>query len=174
MNTMTIGKKISLACVVLVALTIIMGAVSIVNVGRISTAVNELAVDTLPGIASIGRLDGLMKEQRALVLRHMLMETPEQKSLAESAMVDMAGKFQSELRFYEKTMTMAGERELFGKIAPPVEQFTRAWAGILPLSRESKQKEAAAIWMSEGLPAANAAGKAIQDLVDLNKTSAEA
>ena len=82
---MTIGKKISVACLVLVALTIILGTVTILNIGRIDTAVNAIVVDSLPGEASIGRLDGLMKEQRAFALRHMLMETPAQKSQAESA-----------------------------------------------------------------------------------------
>jgi len=85
---MTIGKKISLACLVLVALTILLGTVSILNIGRINTAVNAIVVDSLPGEASIGRLDGLMKEKRAFALRHMLMETPAQKSQAESAMAD--------------------------------------------------------------------------------------
>jgi methyl-accepting chemotaxis protein len=173
MKTITIGRKISLACGALVVLTIILGTVSILNVGRINTQVNLILVDALPGTASIGRLDGMMKEQRAFALRHMLMETPEQKSQAESAMAEAVSKFQTELRAYEKTITAARNRELFGKIALPVEQFNRVWARILPLSRESKQKEAVAIWMAEGLPAANATSKALEDLVDFNKTNGE-
>jgi len=63
---------------------------------------------------------------------------------------------------------------LFGKIALPLEQFGQAWAKIQPLSREAKQKEAVALWMAEGLPAANATSKALEDLVEFNKTNGEA
>src|SRR6266849_1453054 len=102
MKTMTIGKKISLACIALVALTTILGTVSILSIGQINTAVNTILVDSLPGTVSVGRLDGLMKELRAFALRHMLMDTPEQKSQAESAIAEAVSKFHAELRVYEK------------------------------------------------------------------------
>src|SRR5262249_29976584 len=111
---MTIGKKISLDCVALVALTIILGTVSILNVGRINTAVNTILMDSLPGTASIGRLDGLMKEQRAFALMHML-----------SAMADALSEFEAELRVYEKAITTSRDRELFGRIALPLDQVSR-------------------------------------------------
>jgi methyl-accepting chemotaxis protein len=104
----------------------------------------------------------------------MLMETPGQKSQAESAMADAVSKFQAELRVYEKTITTPRDRELFGKVALPFEQFGRSWTTIQSLSRESKQKEAVALWMSEGLPAANATSKTLEDLVEFNKTNGEA
>src|SRR5258706_9323870 len=101
----------------------------------------------------------------------MLMETPEQKTQADSAMADAASKFQAEMRVYEKTITVPRDREWFEKIALPLEQFDRAWARIQPLSRESKQKEAGALWMAEGLPAAVATSKALEDLGDFNETN---
>ena len=61
---MTVGKKISLACLALVGLTILLGTVSIWNGERINTAVHAVVVDSLPGTSAIGRLDSLMKEQR--------------------------------------------------------------------------------------------------------------
>ena len=72
---MTIGKKISLACIALVALTTLLGIVSIVNVGRVNTAVHAIGVDSLPGTVAIGRLDSLMTEHRLFALRHMLEDT---------------------------------------------------------------------------------------------------
>jgi len=171
---MTIGKKISLACIALVALTIILGTVALVKVGRINTAVNLILTDALPGTASAGRLDSLMNEQRVFSLRYLLDETPEQKGQSQSEMANVMSKFQAELVVYEKTITTARDRDLFGKIAVPYEQFGRAWARVMPISRESKQKEAYALYVGECLPAATATGKALQDLVDLNKTNGEA
>jgi len=174
MNTMTIGKKISMACVALVALTIILGTVSIWNVARINSQVNLLSTDALPGTASSGRLMNLMSLQRVSVLRHVLMDSSEGMTKTESALAEVTSKFQAELKAYEQTITSPIDRELFGKIALPYEQFGRAWAKVQPMSRELKKKEAFALWNAEGAAAAESAGKAIQDLVDLNKTQGEA
>jgi methyl-accepting chemotaxis protein len=174
MKTMTIGKKISLACTALVALTITLGAVSMLNTSRINTAVNLILVDALPGASTSAQLDNLMMSQRIFVLRHMIADTPQLKSEAESGMANVVSKFQAQLTAYEKTIATPRDRELFGKIALPLEQFNRVWARLLPLSRESKQKEVVALWSSELVPAAAATNKAIQDLVDFNKTNGEA
>jgi methyl-accepting chemotaxis protein/methyl-accepting chemotaxis protein-1 (serine sensor receptor) len=171
---MTVGKKISLACAALAMLTIILGTVSIWNAGRINTQVNLLATDALPGTASVGRLESLVMEQRLMVLRHLLMDTAEQKSQAESAVADAMSTFQAEMGAYEKTITQAHDRELLGKVAAPIEQFGRAWIRVKPLSRESKTKKAFDLWNAEGASAGIAASKAIKDLVELNKTQGEA
>jgi methyl-accepting chemotaxis protein len=170
---MTIGKKISLACIVLVALTIILGSVSIWNLSRINSQVTLLSTDALPGTASSSRLETLMMQDRVMVLRHILMDNAEQKSQAESAVVDTMSKFQAEMGAYEKTITQARDRELFGRIAPQYEQVGRAWTRVLPLSRASKTKEAFELWNAEGTTAAVAASKAIHDLVELNSTQGE-
>jgi methyl-accepting chemotaxis protein len=171
---MTIGKKISLACGALVALTVILGTVSIVNGDRIASAVNLLVVESVPATISIGRLDSLVKEQRAFALRHMLMETPAQKSQAESEMAAGVIKFQSEMSAYERTIATARGRELFGRTMLAFEKFSRVWARIQPISRESKQQEAVALWMAEGLPAANATSNVLAEMIELNKAESDA
>src|ERR1019366_1517794 len=173
MKTMTVGKKLSLAFAALVMLTMILGAVSIWNVGKINTQVNLLATDALPGTASAGRLETLMMEQRLLVLRHILMENAEQMRGAEAILAEATSKFETEMKAYEKTITAPRDRELFGKIALPYEQFGRAWLRVRPLSREAKTKEAFDLWNAEGATAAADVGKVLQDLVDLNKTQGE-
>src|ERR1039457_4779844 len=162
MKTMTVGKKLSLACAALVMLTIILGTVTIWNVGKINTQVNLLATDALPGTASAGRLEALVMEQRVMVLRHLLMDNAEQMSQAETAVADSMNRFQAEMGAYEKTITQARDRELFGKIAPQMEQSGRAWTRVKPLSRELKaKKEAFDLWNAEGSSAAVAASKAV-------------
>lgn len=171
MKILTVGKKISLACGVLVSLTIILGAVSIVNDLKVGGAVNQLMTDSLPGLVSTGHLDSLMKEQRALATRHMLMETPEAKSQTEALIAEAAGAFSLQMNVYEKTVTTPRARELFGRLRPLYEQFRQSSAKIQLLSRDAKQKEALALWLAEGVPAAQATSKALADLVDLNEAN---
>jgi hypothetical protein len=130
----------------LVGFTIILGAVAMLNVGRIDIAVQSIVVDFLPGEASIGRLDSPMKEQRAVALTHMLVETPEQKSQADSDMANAMRKFQAEAKACEKNDHDSPRPRVVPEVAPPIAQFNRAWAKIQSLSQASKQREAIGWW----------------------------
>ena len=163
-----------MACVALTGLTIILGTVSIWSINGINAQVHLLQTDALPGTASSARLMSLMQEQRALVLRHILSESPEQMSQTESAIADGMSRFQTELNVYEKTISSPVDRELFGKIAPANEQFVGAWTKVRPISRELKTKEAYHLWNAEGFPAVTALNKVLQDLVAENKASGDA
>ena len=167
---MTIGKKISLACAALVALTVSLGAVSIVKIERINGVIQSILTDSLPGLESMTRLEAVFKDQRGQMLMHMEADTPDQMSEVEAAMTELENKFQNELRAYEKTAVTAHDRELYEKIAPAHDQFMRVWAKIQPLDRGVKAKEAIAVWRGEGVPMVAAVQRTIDDETDFNRT----
>jgi len=167
---MTIGKRISLACIVLVALTVTLGLVSILNIDSVDTAANSLVVDSLPGIRLTSRLGAMLREQRAVMQGHIALDSLEMKGQAEASILDTWTQFRAELRAYEKMITSSRDRELFGRIEPASDQFMRSWQKIQPLSREMKTKEAMSLWMAEAVPATVAANKTIDDLNELNNS----
>jgi methyl-accepting chemotaxis protein len=170
---MTIGKKISLACAALVALTVSLGALSIVNIGRINDIIHSILTDSLPGLQSMTHMEALFKDQRGQMLMHMEADSPDQMSEAEAAITDLDNKFQNELKLYEKSAMTARDRELYEKIAPAHDQFMRVWAKIQPLDRGAKAKEAIAIWRSEGAPAVAAVQRTVDDATDFNRTKGD-
>ena len=95
---MTIGKKISIACATLVALTVLSGVLSIAKIGQIHDYVRHLVTDFLPGLTSMSRVTQYAKDQRQSMMLHMLAETPDQMSEAEAAIADLGSKFDRELR----------------------------------------------------------------------------
>src|SRR5207248_665191 len=141
---------------------------------RVDSAVHSIAVDSLPGLYSSARLDSLVREMRVVMLRHIAVDNAEMKYQAESSIADAQNKFQVELRNYEKSILTARDRELFSKVRPAYDQFTRAWSKIQPISREMKSKEAITLWMAEGFPAALSTSKALEEEVALNKATGEA
>ena len=68
---MTIGKKISLACAALVALTIILGTVATLNISHLNSDVLSIVEGPLPGLESIAALQGYAKEQKVAMLEHI-------------------------------------------------------------------------------------------------------
>lgn len=172
-NTMTIGRKISLACGALVALTVILSAVAIFNVSRVNSAVNLIRVDALPGLESSARFSGLLQKQQALVLRHILEETPEKKSRVDAELLEVEAKFRADMKAYTGTITTAHDRELFEKIVGSYEHVGRAWAKVLPLSRDSRTREATALWTEEGVPSVEETGKNLDSLVEMGRSDGD-
>jgi methyl-accepting chemotaxis protein len=168
---MTIRRKILTAAAIWIALMTVSGILALVQLSQISSAARSVATDSLPGIGSGVRLDSLIHQQSAMMLRHMLSNTPEGMSQAESGIAEAQAKFQTELKAYETTITTTRNRGLFERIAPAQEQFDRVWAKIQPLSRAMKPKEALALWLAEGLPAALTASKACEDETGYNRAN---
>jgi len=75
MTTMTVGKKIALACAVLVAFTTMLGGVSVLNLSRVSHGVQLLVTDSLPGTYLSGKALALAKDLRGKMLTHIASET---------------------------------------------------------------------------------------------------
>src|SRR5713101_7288386 len=69
MKTMTIGKRIALACIVLVGLTVTLGLVSILSIASIETAAHSLVNDAMIGIRSSTELESIFREQEGVMLR---------------------------------------------------------------------------------------------------------
>lgn len=168
MKTMTIGKRIALACIVLVGFTVTLGLVSILNIATIETAAHSLVNDAMIGIRSSTELESIFREQEGVMLRHIGLDSLELKNQAESSILNTQNRFQAEIRIYEKTITTSRERELFEKLGPVNDQFMRIWAKIQPLSREMKIKEAMSLWMTEAFPASAAANRLFDDINEFN------
>ena len=173
MKTMTIGTKISLACLVLVALTITLGTVATLNIGSITADVHSIVEGSLPGTYSMGLLAELVNGQKVAMLEHIASDTPEQKSQAEFQIADLQTKFESWSKSYERTVRTAKTRELFEKLAPLQTRFNGVWANIAPLSRAGKTKEAMAIWRGEALAASREMAALTNEMAEQRRSFGE-
>ncbi|MGD1069570.1 MAG: methyl-accepting chemotaxis protein [Bryobacteraceae bacterium] len=152
MKAMTIGKKISLACMGLVVLTIVQASVSALYIGHMNTEVHSLAQGALPGLYSLGLMHGYEKEQKVAMIAHLAADTADEKSKLEATIADLEGKFQAEMKVYEKTIQTAGSRDLIAQLAVARDRVNREWeAELLPLSRALRTREAMAVWNGAAL-----------------------
>ncbi len=175
MTNMTIGKKIALACAALVALTIVLGTVSIVNTNRINNDVHSIVQGPLPGIYSVGVMQNDLKDQKTAMVEHIASSTPERKAQADARIADLESKFEAEMKNYEKTIQTETGRTLLEKIAPVQERIMRTWTeNILPLSRALKTNEALAVWQGEEASSVfNERAKLFNDMRDYRRTSGD-
>jgi hypothetical protein len=74
---MTVGKKISLTCALLVLFTIATGAVALLSIRRMETAMQSIVGDALPGVYSIGRVESVAKDILGAMLTHVASDKQE-------------------------------------------------------------------------------------------------
>ncbi len=143
---MTIGIKITQAFGALIALTAIQGVVTTLNIGHMNRDMTSIVEGPLPGLYSMGLIQGYIKDEKAAMVEHIGSDSPEQKSGIEAKLADLETKTQAEMKVYQKTIRSAKGQELFDKLAGVQEAVPRGWAAILPVSRALKTKEALALW----------------------------
>ncbi len=170
---MTIGKKIAATCGVVLAFMLVLAATCLINASHVETALQLMATDSVPGVASMNKLAAIAAEQATLMLTHISTPDAAQMSQCESRLAQLEDQFQAELKNYQQTITQDRDRELFQKIPVAHERFWRVWTQMQPLSRAGKAREAVALWTAEAVPARSAQSQAIGDEVKLNQGNQE-
>src|SRR5579871_3382463 len=175
MTHMTIGKKITLACGVLVTLTILLGLVSALNISRINSDVRSVVQGPLPGVFAVGLMQNDLKDQKTAMVEHLASGTPERKAQLDIRIADLERQFEADMKAYEKTVQTETGRTLFEKISPQQERVLRIWnENILPLSRALKTAEALAVWQGqEASSVFDERAKMFNDLRDYRKTAGD-
>jgi methyl-accepting chemotaxis protein/methyl-accepting chemotaxis protein-1 (serine sensor receptor) len=171
MKTMTVGRKISLVCVLLVALAVTIGGVALLQIRHINAELQLIVTDPLPGIYHTSQLDISSQQIRADIYAHIA--SPQRQAEMEKDINDLRANFEKSLAEYDKTITTARDRALFEKIRPPFVQFMAAWDRVKALSAKNQPKEALELYNAEGTPARKALSKAISDEVELNRAQGD-
>jgi len=168
----TIAKKILLTCVAFVALTTILGTVSIVKIHQMNQKVESITKKSLPSLGLVSVLMDSAKEEQFSMMSHIAADSPADLSAAESAVADYESKFQAAVKGYQSQATSAQGREMLEKILAAHEQMNRVWAKILPLSRALQNREAYGLWNTEMRGAAAERAKAIREMATYSTASA--
>jgi methyl-accepting chemotaxis protein len=150
-NQMNVGKKISLACAFLVALTAIVASIALYRVGDIQRNLLAITNQSLPGVYSVGKLAQLNRVMTGNMLLHIGVPSvrPAMETKIQSGQREFAGLFQE----LGKTITTPQERHLYDAIPPVYSRLCAAWDKIRPISNADRTAKAWKIWLAEGRPA---------------------
>jgi methyl-accepting chemotaxis protein len=142
MSEFTIGKKIGLACGTLLAFTLALGGVGLVNVTRMTEKAQEIVDDSLPGSHKSGQLESKARDLRLLTVAHIALTDVNDKNKLREKIMAGRGSFLAMLKDYERTIHREEDRQIYASIAPAFEKWTEVNDRILALSQELKQQEA--------------------------------
>ena len=174
MANLTVGKKFSLGCAALVALSIVLGTVSVLDVSKINSNLQAITGDSLPGVYRIGAMEAAMVNMRGNYWKFMMNAGNSEKDdqIASAINADKQS-FLQDYAAYESSITTTEDRDLFAKIKPTFDQFNSAWDSIEPLLREGRATDALAKYYTEVEPPYEATKASVKAEVDFNKNNGD-
>jgi methyl-accepting chemotaxis protein/methyl-accepting chemotaxis protein-1 (serine sensor receptor) len=174
MKNMTVGRKVSLACAALVALTIALGISSLVSLGRVNGVAQQIVTDPMPSNYLGGRLNAGIKKMLVWMNLHIQSENAAEKAKLETQIASRQKQWLGEWQQFDKLVSPGMERTSLDQVGASFDRIMRAWEQALPLSRAQRHQEAYALYRGEMMPALEDLDKAVNQLVNLNNAAGDA
>jgi len=147
----------------LIGLTIVMGTVTLIGLRGYDKRVHSLADDALAGVAACSKVEGDLLEIRGNMWRHVASPDPADKAAMDQEIDRLKGVVAPELQEVKQVISSDEERVIYQKIDPALQSFYQSWDGIIGLSRDGKNAEAAHKFLAEVTPAFNALKSAARE-----------
>jgi methyl-accepting chemotaxis protein len=167
-SEMRIGRRIVLICGLLMVLTAVSGIGALVNIGRISSALDVVADDALAGVSSCSKLESALLEMRGDILKHIGATDAAQMTAIEQSLVRLKSDIGTGLEHVSKTVTTAEERDINAKVRPALDRYYQLCDQVLPISRASRNEEAYRLY-AEGTQLFEAAKDAVRAETEFNR-----
>jgi methyl-accepting chemotaxis protein len=173
MSNWTIGKRLIVGLGAIIAVTVALGAFAFYEVSKISGYAKVITADSLPGVYNIGRMQVLAQKNYSLTLNHLQAADAARQKQVESEMQALQSEISGVTTAYEKTITLAEDRELFNKLTAVRAEFLRVRNEVIvPMSR-AKAPGTAEATEQQLVPAFEKFMGAVSTLVDWNKQNGD-
>lgn len=169
----TIGKRITLGFGVLMVVMAGYGGFSLVQTRAISRDVSLLADDVVVGVDLGSEIALLAEKNRRRLITHVLEPGTAEMEQMEQEMAAAGTQLQKVIEKYQSHLTYPEDRQNFDAMLKAQNAYQATCASVLQLSRTGKKKEANDVLHKTVMPAAAAAEKAIESMVDWNLTHAD-
>ena len=156
--TMTIGKRVVLGFAAVIAVGLIVSAVTVVKLNAIHHSSVEVVDVAMPSAVAVNQMESNFRAVNEQTLEHVLAETPAEHDEAEAGIKRFSGENDKLIKRYEQLIDGEKERETFATMTGHLADVRALRAKVLELSRAGKAKEAVAFaligWATlHGIPA---------------------
>jgi methyl-accepting chemotaxis protein len=168
MNNLTIRSKITGAFGFLLVLMAALGAFSIYQLGQVNRTSTEMAVNWMPSIDVIGRINSAASDQRIAEEMHVLQTTDEGMARQEKTIEENAADIKTLRAKYEALISSPEEQAIYNEFSSLWSQYEVGRKQVLELSRQNQNEAARNLLDGKSREIYDQAGDKLQQLVDLN------
>ncbi|SCK60287.1 methyl-accepting chemotaxis protein [Variovorax sp. HW608] len=146
-----IAPKLLVSFIAVLALTVVVGVFSIVQLSKVNAMSTEITTNWMPATRTLLEVKGLMARYRSTELQHILSDTLTEMSEYEKAMGNSWNELQKNLGEYEKLISEPEEREIYPAYKKALAQYATEHGKVVALSRAQKKDDATAMIRGESL-----------------------
>ncbi len=168
---MTIGRRIWFISTVLVALTVVLAGNSLFSIATLSSRIEALQADSIPGLYSSGRIDAYVTDVRVKMNAELLdraVDGGKRAAEAQSELGTAQAKLREELQAYEKTITLAADRALLADVVLAITRVERSFGRVREMSKSATSAELLAFYRSDTTAAFEALNDKADHLTEFN------
>ena len=163
-----IGTKLIVSFSLVLLLTLIMGVTSILSMGRINQASDDLSQNWMPAVQAVMSIRTDVGELRRWELAHLLNEEPATMAKYEATMGDVLATMKKDRERYAALINSPEEKATYGQFSAGWDSFLDAHGKIMDLSRGGQKAEARALLTGASAKAMTDMNELINKLVKLN------
>jgi methyl-accepting chemotaxis protein len=139
----TIGKRLTWGFCAVVAIAVVLGAFSFLQLRVIQESSRLITDIAVPGVKASGQMTSLSKDIRGSILQHILSGDPAEKARLEARMQELAATVDTVLEGYERTVADPSDKQKIVHLKNALHDYRETRdSRVLSLSRENKQAEA--------------------------------
>jgi methyl-accepting chemotaxis protein len=169
----TVGTKFARAGALILILTIAVGVVAERTISHMSSSVDSIVRDPLPGIDRIGQIEALLLEYRGDVWRHIATTDKNIQATLDQQVGQIPGQLEQAIKSYEETVTTDEDRTKFEKTKSSSRAYLQIANAALALSREGRAAEASDLYVRQAAAAFDATKANVKEMVKLNRDIGE-
>ena len=142
MRNLTIGKRAAVIFTLLAVLTLSMGLINLYEMQRMEKATAQVRNAWLPAVVALSEIGAHISDARALTLSGVILDDPSDQASAVEMARDILTLLPGKFSAYEKTITLAEDRELFAGFMTAYQTYQGYQEGILRELEQGRQEEA--------------------------------
>ncbi len=170
---MTIGRKFALVGALLVAFTLVVGVISLVELSSIDQAVVTVTDDSLIGVSACTKVESEILTIWAYSWRHVASTDEQDMARIEQEIASIRTQMNDDLKTVEGAIYSEEERQINQKIRPALERAFSGWEKVRALSRAQKNAEAYQAYVRDLSPMFRDLREAIRAESDYNRRGGE-
>ena len=174
MKNLKIGTRMLIGFLTLIALIIVLGVFSFIELKGMSEGEKELAESCLPSVDVSNRMNTFAGDCRKCEYEHLALSSKESKARAEKKMEAFSDSVKSHIRLYKNMISNKLEEELFNEFIKEWDKYLEINESIFKLSRLGRIDSADVIIASTSRKHFEGARSQLTALVQFNMSESKA
>lgn len=142
LRSLSIGTRSAAVFSLIAALIVIMGLTALYQAQKMNAVTNQIRVNWLPGLVSLGDIGLAIGRSRALTYRSLLSETKEDEIKTVVTIRNINSDIRSQIFEYQKSILSKEERKLYDDFEASLEKYFSGQEQILSSIEANSKSEA--------------------------------